>query len=161
MIRQMAFRHWYAGDCQAQIRTFLRGFSPPEDLGDALGAVVPHAGWRYSGAVAARTFHVITAREPEVLVLFSAVHRASLPRAVVFPEGSWETPSGIVEIAGDLVSDLVSEVGDLLVADARPHADEHAIEVQMPIVRALLPHTRVVPILVPPDGNAGFGNHAI
>ena len=70
---------WYPGSAAAlerQVNAYLRDYAPPQDLGALLGGVVPHAGWAYSGAVAAKVFAALSAkRQPETYVLLGAVHR--------------------------------------------------------------------------------------
>jgi AmmeMemoRadiSam system protein B len=147
----MAFRNWYAGDCRRQVEEFLEGYSPPGEAKRIHAAAVPHAGWRYSGRVAARTLKALAARSPEALFLLSAAHRAASPHPAVYPAGEWQTPLGPVEVDAELAGAVLQQGGDYAVADPYAHAGEHSLEVQLPIVRALLPEARIVPILTPPE----------
>lgn len=151
MKRPMAFRHWYAGDCRRQIDEFLEGYTPPQDAAPVHAALVPHAGWYYSGRVAARTIRAVAESSPDDLLLLSAVHRAVLDTPAVFPEGEWETPLGAIQVDDELASRILDEGAEFVLADPQAHADEHALEVQLPIIRRLMPEVRIVPILTPPD----------
>ena len=64
------------------------------------GGIVPHAGWVFSGAVAARVFNLLaTAGTPDVIVLIGSVHRFRGKEAALFGAGRWETPIGPVEVS--------------------------------------------------------------
>jgi hypothetical protein len=161
----MAFRHWVAGDCAGAIARYLEGFTPPAAASGLSTAVAPHAGWRYSGAVAARAIKTLTAAlsstPPEAILCLGAVHRAWIERAAVYPDGAWATPLGPVEVDAALARDIVETMPDLADADRAPHADEHALEVLMPFVRHLFPGVPVVPVMVPPEGRPAQLGHRL
>lgn len=147
-------RNFYPGDARRQIEEFLRGFDPPEEPVDLVGGVVPHAGWIYSGRVAAKVWHTLQERaHPETVIIFGAVHSHGLGENAIYPEGSWETPLGDVEIDADLVSEIIHEIQPLCVKDAGAHLGEHSIEVQVPFVKALMSQAKIVPIAVPPTSH--------
>ena len=60
--------------------------------GRAVGAIVPHAGWVYSGRTAALGVSAVAAAEPETVVVFGAVHTMDLNYASAFTTGAWATP---------------------------------------------------------------------
>jgi AmmeMemoRadiSam system protein B len=63
-----------------------------------------------------------------------------------------------VAVDGDLAARLAEALGEALATDADAHADEHSLEVQCPMIRALLPGAAIVPIAVPPSPSAAaFG----
>ena len=67
-------------------------FEPPDDLGDVLGGVAPHAGWVFSGPTAGKVFATLTKlARPDTFVLFGAVHRYSSDAAAIFPRGRPDT----------------------------------------------------------------------
>lgn len=126
------------------------------------GGIVPHAGWAFSGAVAAEVFAEIArqARPGLVVVLFGAVHRRCGERAALFTSGAWETPLGLVRVDGRLAERLLGQSG-LLEADPHAHDPEHSIEVQTPFVQHLLPESSILPILVPPTERAAAVGAAV
>lgn len=140
--------------CRREIDDCVRqAGSPTVSSSLLLGGIVPHAGWVYSGSVAAAVFLVLAPRRPETVVLFGAVHRVIGQTAAVFGQGCWRTPLGDVEIDDELAAE-VAEVNGLIVTDRQPHLEEHSIEVQVPFVRQLIPGARIVPIMVPPTQRA-------
>lgn len=127
------------------------GEPPP---GEAVGGIAPHAGWRYSGALAAKTVNALAAGAPETVVMFSAVHRWVGDRPAVYPEGAWQTPVGLAEVDAELASKIVEEAGGLVVSDALAHSGEHSGEVVVPFIQVALPCVRIVPLAVPPSPRA-------
>jgi MEMO1 family protein len=127
-----------------------------------LGGIVPHAGWVYSGAVAAEVFWELSRQvKPEtVVVIFGAVHRRHGHRATVFMSGAWETPLGLARVGERLTERLLGQSG-LLEADPHAHDQEHSIEVQVPFLQHLLPQSAIVPIMVPPTEKAAAVGAAV
>jgi AmmeMemoRadiSam system protein B len=109
------------------------------------GAMVPHAGWMYSGPLAAATLAKIAI--PNDVIVFCPKHHAGGARWAVAPHQRWLFPGGELASNPELVARLVAGI-DGLEADATPHRDEHAIEVQLPLLAHLAPHTHVVGITV-------------
>jgi AmmeMemoRadiSam system protein B len=122
-------------------------------LGDAVavqetqslqGLIVPHAGYPYSGPIAASGYSLLEARADAIdrLVLIGPAHFMPVWGAAVPAADGWLTPLGRVDIDGDLArhaSALGAHVDDA------PHAPEHALEVQLPFLQIAL--RRNVPIL--------------
>jgi len=153
--------HFYSGDCAAQIDAFLAGFEPPAEPPEPLAGIVPHAGWLYSGAPAAKVIRCLGARSPEAFVIFGAVHSWSAADGGVYAAGAWATPLGDVEIDADLASMLLERCSVNLTGDDASHAQEHSIEVQVPMIRYLCPGARIVPIAMPPTPNAAAAGTAV
>lgn len=136
--------------CEAQVDELLALCTPHPELPATLyGGVVPHAGWTYSGAVAAEVFRTLAAsRRPDVLVLFGGVHGYRGRKAAMFASGRWESPLGTVEIDDRLAERILSHT-NLVTPDSHAHEEEHSLEVQLPLVQRVFPGVRIVPIMVP------------
>src|SRR4051794_32122420 len=116
--RSMVNRNFYPGDLQKQVEEFLSGFQPIEEPPELVGGVVPHAGWPFSGRVAARVWANLAQRaRPSTVILFAPVHRGPQAENAVYPEGEWETPLGPVEVDASLAAEILSELKPLAVAD--------------------------------------------
>ncbi len=122
---------------------------PPQP---AIGGVAPHAGWVFSGRLAARTITCLAAFQPQTLVLFGAAHRMLATTAAVADDGLWETPIGPLEIDAELV-DRLAGIPELAIQPAA-HDQEHSLEVQLPLIKYAIPDVRIVPILVRPGPHA-------
>jgi AmmeMemoRadiSam system protein B len=133
---------------------FLQSFSPAVTLPRVVAGIVPHAGWRYSGAVAAQVFESIRrSTHPATFVFFGAAHRWNGPIAV-YARGAWETPQGNLEVDHELAAAILDRTAGLATDDPSAHVGEHAIEVELPFVKHLFPEAKIVPIAVGPDQNA-------
>ncbi|UCC31197.1 MAG: AmmeMemoRadiSam system protein B [Phycisphaerales bacterium] len=154
MIREpVVAGQFYPGNperCRAELLELLEAGSADYDSEKRpVGGIVPHAGWVYSGAVAAKVFNALAAsRSPDVIVLLGGVHRFQGREAALCTSGRWETPLGPVQVDNRLAERIMGHT-NLIVDDAYAHEDEHSIEVQMPFVKHLFPEAKVVPIMVP------------
>ncbi len=106
----------------------------------ALGAVAPHAGYDYSGAVAAEVYSRLPKRETHVIL---GPNHHGLGAAVALSRDSWRTPLGIVEPDTELADALA---GSIIDQDEQAHRHEHSIEVQIPFLQARFQGFRVLPI---------------
>lgn len=112
-----------------------------------LGLVSPHAGYMYSGPVAAHGFfQLATEEKPDVIVIVGPNHRGMGAEVALSKEDRWQTPLGYLEID--------REVGERIVTTARwaelddlAHKWEHSIEVQLPFLQYIYRNViRAVPI---------------
>ncbi|MGP8074255.1 MAG: AmmeMemoRadiSam system protein B [Thermoplasmata archaeon] len=110
-----------------------------------VAAVVPHAGYEYSGAIAAHVYAQIGAERPPESVLILGVDHHGLSEGASLSARPWLTPIGPTPIDPDLVRAL--DVPPLHIDEAA-HAREHSIEVQLPFLEYVLPKPRFVPLEV-------------
>lgn len=137
--------------CRALAGELVRERGANLDVGDACGAVVPHAGWICSGAIAGEAIAELArqAPRPDVVVVFGAVHTPlRLERAALPSHERWHEPAGDSEVAQDVTRRLISAGGGFAVDD-RFHDAEHAVEVELPLIQIAWPDARVLPIEVP------------
>lgn len=109
----------------------------------AMGIVVPHAGYVYSGGVAGEVFSRV--KIPSRHLLFCPNHTGMGAEAAVMGKGAWRMPWGDVPIDEDLASRLTA-ASSLLREDSSAHRGEHSLEVQLPFLRRFRPDFRFVPI---------------
>jgi AmmeMemoRadiSam system protein B len=124
-----------------------------------VAAIVPHAGWVFSGELAATAFKAIQQvnQEVDTFIIFGAAHRYFGGGAVVYGTGAWETPLGQIEIDTELARQIVDEGA---ISDPNAHRGEHSIEVQVPFIQYLFPNAKIVPVIVPiADFDQNFGTH--
>ncbi len=113
--------------------------------------IVPHAGYMYSGAIAAQGYRALAKAKDTIrrVILMGPVHRVAVSGFALSAAEGFETPLGVVPIDQDAMRALMRR-GDTVVMDLA-HAEEHSLEVQLPFVQECLGDVSVVPILV---GNA-------
>ena len=141
--------------CRDEAQRLLAAVVLPDDLpGEIVGGIAPHAGWLYSGAVAATTLKALDSQHtPAAVVLFGADHFQTASGGEVFNCGAWVTPLGELAIE-EALADACVAADPRLVANCPAHVREHSLEVLVPLVQVLWPAARVVPILVAPDHDA-------
>ncbi|MBU0719362.1 MAG: AmmeMemoRadiSam system protein B [Planctomycetes bacterium] len=151
-----------ADRCREEVKALLAdALAPAYENEKLVGGLVPHAGWSYSGAIAAGVFRTLAASGlPDVIVLFGAVHRSRIEHAAVFGDGSWDTPIGSVPIDARLAERILGQT-NLIRDDHFAHESEHSAEVQMPFIVELFPQAKVVPIMVPPGPRAPHVGDAV
>jgi hypothetical protein len=163
-VRKPAVAGQFYGRTEAECRVEIEECLPPRDLKMELpkpivAAVVPHAGWVFSGALAATAFKAIHQVNGDVdtFIIFGAAHRYFDGGPVVYDSGVWETPLGRIEIDADLAAQIVEKGA---VANPEAHRVEHSIEVQVPFIQYLFPNAQIVPLIVPVDRfDPAFGTH--
>ena len=103
-----------------------------------VGLVCPHAGYVYSGPVAAKAyFELATDGRPNTIVIIGPNHTGEGSGVSMMSEGVWETPLGRVEIDRD-TANAISKESNIIDLDDRAHMYEHSIEVQLPFLQYVL-----------------------
>jgi AmmeMemoRadiSam system protein B len=139
---------FYAGDAQAlkqQIEScFLHSFGPgklPKVNANGprrvVGLVCPHAGYMYSGPVAANAYYELALDgKPETVVILGPNHTGYGSALALMDKGVWRTPLGDVEVDENVARALCRET-KLLDVDESAHKFEHSVEVQLPFLQYL------------------------
>jgi len=158
-LRAGSFYEGSPSSCRHHASKLLDSATPGEDLPERLyGGLVPHAGWMYSGKLAAQTLKVLDSdRALETVVLLGSDHTGSAAQGEVYDSGVWRTPLGDVAIDDEIAAALLSADARLR-ANPRAHDYEHSLEVQIPLIQVLRPDAKIVPITIPPsEGAADIG----
>ena len=111
----------------------------------AFGAVVPHAGYIYSGETAGAVYSRLIL--PATVVLIGPNHTGHGEDYSIQVEGSWRMPFGEVQIDSVLAKEIL-EASDYFVEDDTAHEYEHSIEVQIPFLQYLREDIKIVPIIL-------------
>lgn len=137
--------HFYTANPDKLRREILQYTSQPDKKVAALGCVVPHAGYMYSGHVAGAVFGRL--EMPSKFIILCPNHTGEGEPLAIMSRGRWQTPLGEVEIDGALASALMHQF-PALAEDHRSQKYEHALEVQLPFLQVLASDFRFVPITV-------------
>jgi AmmeMemoRadiSam system protein B len=118
---------------------------PPAEPPVPKAIVVPHAGYVYSGPIAAAAFKLFQpiAESLRRIVLIGPAHRAHVDGLASPGAAALATPLGQVRVDGDALARLPG-----VHADPRAHAREHSLEVELPFLQRVAPHAAVVPLVV-------------
>lgn len=139
---------FYPSDPETLRETIRRSVSEadiPEQTGEVLGIVVPHAAYSLAGPVQAAGFRAVAHRSIDRVVILAPVHRDPDSRIILSESSAFHTPLG--DLAVDESPDL-EDWATHFVRDDGPHLEEHCIEVLLPYIQFLFPDARIIPILV-------------
>ena len=130
-----------------QIDQFLKNAKKmPAPGGDILALIAPHAGYVYSGQVAANAYRLIQGKDYESVVIIAPSHFHAFKGCSIYPRGGYETPLGIADIDEPLAAEISKASGFKYVPGA--HKMEHSVEVQIPFIQKTLPQAKIVPIVM-------------
>jgi hypothetical protein len=130
-----------------QVREFLNRASREEIPGEIVALVSPHAGYLYSGQVAAQAFKLIEGAAFETVVVVAPSHRVFFQGASVYDRGGFETPLGVVAVDKDFCRGLMAE-SDVFRFLPQGHSQEHSLEVQLPFLQEALGKFSLAPIVI-------------
>jgi len=144
---------WYPGnqsDCQRVIEEFSRDSIPcPSDTGRAVGGIVPHAGWVFSGKIACNVIQCLNHQpEPDTCIIFGR-HLHPSSDNFIMKEGRWATPLGELSIDSE-VATLLSNEFPFTVETASRYEQDNTIELQLPFIKHFFPESKILPIGLPP-----------
>jgi MEMO1 family protein len=161
MIRSPAVAGRFYPDDPLQLQRQIDELLPPStETIRAPACMVPHAGYVYSGRVAAAVYARL--KLPSRFVLLGPRHYPQGERLAILSEGSWETPLGQARVDDALAAEIKNAF-PLLREDAVAHSAEHSLEVQLPFLQRLVPNFSFVPIVLGTDRFDALENlgHAI
>ncbi len=161
-IRKPVVAGQFYGGTRSECRAEIEACLPAGDLTVPLpepiaAAIVPHAGWVFSGDLAAAAFKAIRQvnKKVDTFVLFGAAHRYSGSGPAVDDSDGWQTPLGEIMIDRPLAAEIANAGA---AAEPQAHDGEHSIEVQVPFIQYLFSAAQIVPVLVPVAGfDPAFG----
>ncbi|MCA9819473.1 MAG: MEMO1 family protein [Nitrosarchaeum sp.] len=121
------------------------GKIPPSDVKKRIyGVICPHAGYMYSGPIAAQSFYSISSEAEKLFVIIGPNHWGIGSNVATMKDGGWETPLGTVQIDSDTAIEI-SKLANIDI-DSFSHSREHSIEVQIPILQYMYTDFKIVPI---------------
>ena len=125
---------------QTEVHSFL---DSSKNGSSALGCIVPHAGYIYSGHVAGAVYSEINL--PGRCILMCPNHTGRGQALSIMSSGEWKTPLGNARIDSDLANSLKQKLS-FLTEDVEAHRTEHAAEVQLPFLQTCNANLTFVPI---------------
>lgn len=140
---------WYAGSEKSLKKQlidecFLHRLGPgkipkPKEKGprNILGLLCPHAGYMYSGPIAAHSYNALAEDgKPENLIIIGPNHTGLGSGVAVWPEGSWKTPLGDIQVNSELAK-KIQKASNYIDIDEQAHNYEHSIELQLPFLQLI------------------------
>jgi AmmeMemoRadiSam system protein B/AmmeMemoRadiSam system protein A len=116
--------------------------------GDPIALIVPHAGYPFSGSVAAYGFKQMDGKSYDTAIIIASDHQPPISNPIsVWAEGGFETPLGVVPVDTALAEALIAS-DPVITFDKQTHRDEHPIEIELPFLQRVCPGCSIVPILM-------------
>lgn len=135
---------------RGMVQELLDGAGSTPEPDRVVGLLAPHAGYVFSGHVAAEAYNMLRGSKPRTVILVGPSHRMHVPGSAVLTEGSYDTPLGSVPVDTDLAQQLAAGGG--VREDASAHqsaAAEHSLEVQLPFLQEVLgERMKLVPVVM-------------
>jgi AmmeMemoRadiSam system protein B/AmmeMemoRadiSam system protein A len=146
---------FYPGDPVAlskQITDFFKKARKEPIPGEIVALISPHAGYIYSGQVAAHAFKLLEGHSFETVVVISPTHIVPFMGASVYDGGAYETPLGKIPVNASLAKEIAG-TSDRVFLSATGHSSggtrgEHSLEVELPFLQMVLGKFQLVPIVM-------------
>ena len=135
----------------SELREMVKGFldkAPKEEIeGKLIALVVPHAGFLYSGQVAAYSYKQLEGRDFDTVILIGDSHRIRFHGVSIGNYSAYRTPLGDIMVDKTLAERLIKE-SEKIDFHPQAHKVEHSLEVQLPFLQAVLKDFKIVPIIM-------------
>ncbi|MBA7493763.1 hypothetical protein ES702_04325 [subsurface metagenome] len=149
IIRQPAFAGtWYPGnrdELSKTIDSFLKNARDQQLKGDLIALIAPHAGYAFSGPIAAESFKQLTGKKFTTVILIGPSHRYPLRDVSIFDRGYFLTPLGKIKVSEE-ASRMVEE-NPLIKFNPDAHRNEHCLEIELPFLQRTLKQFEIIPLL--------------
>jgi hypothetical protein len=141
---------WYPGVPSVLRRDIEIFFNAVPDLvlpGEILGLIAPHAGYVYSGQIAANAYKLIRGNKYDVVIVIGPSHRVAFNGVSVFSRGGYETPLGLVPVAEEFAQ-KIKNLSKITADIPEAHRQEHSVEIQIPFLQVALGEFSFVPLVM-------------
>ncbi len=141
---------WYPGSkdtLTGTVRRLLEGAEPRNVVGTIKAIIVPHAGYIYSGGVAAHAYRLIRGRQFKRVILVGPSHHMRFEGASVNLQSAYKTPLGIVPVDQEMGRKLLNASPHIRWIRAA-HTHEHSLELQLPFLITVLKDFKIIPIIM-------------
>lgn len=149
---------FYSADSQElrkEIDQFLNNVDLPEIKGEISALILPHAGYQFSGQVAAWGFKNLIDQEIDTVILIGNSHQQRFEGISVFEQGFYKTPLGKIEIDAKLAKEIINEDERISFKEA-VHQQEHSLEVELPFLQRILEDFKIIPIIFGNTSNQDY-----
>ena len=144
---------WYPGDpniLSRDVRHYLEDAKREKIEGEIVALISPHAGYAYSGAVAAHAYRLIEGKTFDSVVVVAPSHRLFFRGASLYDRGGYRTPLGVVPVDAELCRKMMEKRREIQFLP-QAHSQEHSLEIQIPFLQVVLKSFKLVPFVMEPD----------
>jgi AmmeMemoRadiSam system protein B len=144
---------WYPGNPERLSRDlahYLEQASVRLPESRVWGIIVPHAGYRYSGAVAAYAFNCLRGARPDLITVISPLHYQHPAALLTTAYDAYQTPLGLIEVDWPMVDRLNETLQQRLGFGLTPLKPdpEHSLEIELPFLQHILSNFRLLPVMI-------------
>lgn len=141
---------WYEGDPKSlasHVDEYLSRVKLPTFDGEVISVIAPHAGYRYSGAVAAHAFAALRGLTPELVVVLSPFHSLSQYPLITTKHQVYSTPLGNIEVDQFALAELQANLAIPITLIANDK--EHSLEIELPFLQRIFKHEfKLLPVMI-------------
>ena len=141
---------WYQDNPKvlaSQVDEYLDKASLPSLEGQVIAVIAPHAGHRYSGAVAAYAFAALRGLEPEIVAVISPFHDYALHPLMTTSHQAYATPLGPIEVDRNALTELQGHLATPITAVSKDR--EHSIEIELPFLQRVFKNSfKLLPVMI-------------
>lgn len=137
---------------EREISLLLESAPNKEINGEIISLISPHAGYMYSGGVAARAYSLLFGREYDLVVVIAPSHREYFTEVSIFDGLAYETPLGSIPVNTEAARLLEALHPNLIISSLGHQVDEHSLEVQLPFLQKVLDSFTLLPIVMGGQG---------
>lgn len=145
-LRKPAVAGQFYPSSRQELKKQIEAFIPAKaEKIDAIACILPHAGYIYSGRVAAETVSRLIIKD--TVILLGPNHTGYGTEFSIMTQGSWQTPLGEIKIESGLASRILKN-SEYLKDDNAAHLYEHSLEVELPFLQYFKTDFKIVPIVI-------------
>ncbi|MCD6309939.1 MAG: AmmeMemoRadiSam system protein B [Candidatus Eremiobacteraeota bacterium] len=134
-------------ELRALIDEYLEKAKPPEVEEPIIALVSPHAGYPFSGQLAAYDFKLLKGKPVKTVFILGINHRFYHDGMAVLASGAYQTPLGLAEIDEEAAKKLIASSPRLKNMPEIHNLPEHSLEVMVPFIQVVLPGAKIVPVV--------------
>lgn len=131
-----------------QVDKYLREANPQQIEAEIVALISPHAGYVYSGPVAAYGYKTISNKKYDTVIIIGQSHHVAFDGVSILDKGFYETPLGKVEIDSELAMKLMKSKKNLIYFQPQAYEEEHSVEVQIPFLQRVLKDFKIVTLII-------------
>jgi AmmeMemoRadiSam system protein B/AmmeMemoRadiSam system protein A len=131
------------------VKKYLENAKKEKMEGEIVALVSPHAGYMYSGQVAAYAYKLVEGKAFDSVVVVAPSHRALFKGVSLYDRGGYRTPLGVVPVDTELSKKMMERRKEIQFLPAA-HSQEHSLEVQIPFLQVALKSFKLIPMVMEP-----------
>lgn len=151
---------WYSAsktELRSQLQRYLDEAKPDRIDGPVFAMISPHAGYQFSGPVAAYGYKALQAENVRTVIIVGFSHRKAFDGISVYGRGSWKTPLGDIGIDEQLAKQIISQ-NPRIRFEPGLFDGENSVEMQVPFIQMVFKDAKIVPVAF---GTQHYGDSAI